>query len=199
MANWLDDCKQQKYPPMLDVAAALVHPQREILLMKNSATTVEEYLQSLPTDRREAINAVRKAILGRLPEGYVECMSYGMIGYVVPHSLYPAGYHCDPKLPLPYACLGSQKNHMALHLMTVYGDPAMEKWFRKTWIDAGKKLDMGKACVRFRKLEDVPLDVVGQLIARVPVKEYIFRVEKLIDASASRRGKTKPKKSRKAN
>jgi Domain of unknown function (DU1801) len=183
---------------MLDVAAALVQPQRAILLMKNSATTVEEYLQGLPADRRVAISAVRKAILGSLPKGYVECMSYGMIGYVVPHSLYPAGYHCDPKLPLPYACLGSQKNHMALHLMTVYGDPATEKWFRKAWTDAGKKLDMGKACVRIKKLEDVPLDVVGQVIARVPVKEYIARVEKMIGATAGKRGKSQPKHSRKA-
>jgi uncharacterized protein DUF1801 len=185
--------------PTLDVVAALVQPLQRILLMKNSATTVEEYLQGLPTDRRAAISAVRKVILASLPKGYVECMSYGMIGYVVPHSLYPAGYHCDPKLPLPYAILGSQKNHMALHLMTVYGDPAMEKWFRNAWATSGKKLDMGKACVRFKKLEDVPLDVVGRIIARVPVKDYIARVEKMIGASASRRGKTKPKKSRKAS
>ena len=183
---------------MLDVAAALVQAWREILLMKNSATTVEEYLKSLPTDRRVAISAVRQTILTSLPHGYVERISYGMIGYVVPHSLYPAGYHCDPKLPLPYACLGSQKNHMALHLMTVYGDPATEKWLRKAWAGAGKKLDMGKACVRFKKLEDVPLDVIGQLIARVPVKEYIARVEKMIGATASKRGKSQPKHSRKA-
>jgi len=166
--------------------------------MKSSVTTVEEYLQGLPADRRPAISAVRKVILANLPAGYAECMYYGMIGYVVPHSLYPAGYHCDPKLPLGYACLGSQKNHMALHLMTVYGDPAMEKWFRKAWTGAGKKLDMGKACVRFKKLEDVPLDVVGQVIARVPVKEYIARVEKMIGATPSKRGKSQPKPSRKA-
>ena len=166
--------------------------------MKSSATTVEEYLQGLPADRRAAINAVRQAILASLPEGYVECMSYGMIGYVVPHNIYPAGYHCDPKLPLPYACLGSQKNHMALHLMTVYGDPAMEKWFRNVWAATGKKLDMGKACVRFKKLEDVPLDVIGQVIARVPVKDYIARVEKLIGATRSKRGDSQPKNSRKA-
>ena len=109
-------------------------------------------------------------------------MNYGMIGYVVPHTLYPVGYHCDPKQPLPFACLGSQKNHMAIHLMNVYGDPATEKWFRKAWLDSGKKLDMGKACVRFKKLEDVPLDVIGQVIARTPVKNYIARVEKVVSA-----------------
>jgi hypothetical protein len=179
--------------------AALVQPLQRILLMKSSATTVEKYLQGLPPERLTAISAVRKVILTNLPKGYIECMSYGMIGYIVPHSLYPAGYHCNPKLPLPYAILGSLKNHMALHLMTVYGDPATEKWFRNAWAASGKKLDMGKACVRFKKLEDVPLDVIGRIIAHVPVKAYIARVEKMIGASASRRGKTKPKKSRKAN
>src|SRR5262245_33001386 len=116
--------------------------------MKSTAASVDEYLQGLPEDRRVAIRAVREVVLRNLPKGYEECMSYGMIGYVVPHSLYPAGYHCDPKQPLPFACLGSQKNHMALYLMTVYGDPATEQWFRKTWLSTGKKLDMGKSCVR---------------------------------------------------
>ncbi len=157
--------------------------------MKNNAITVEEYLQKLPADRQTTISAVRKAILANLPTGYEERMIYGMIGYVVPHKLYPAGYHCDPKLPLSYACLGSQKNHMALHLMTVYGDPAMEKWFRKAWTDAGKKLDMGKACVRFKKLEDVPLAVIGQIIGRVSVKDYIARIEKFIGTRTGKRGK----------
>ena len=134
--------------------------------MKSMAATVEEYLESLPEDRRAAISAVREVILANLPEGYVECMTYGMIGYVVPHSLYPKGYHCDPKMPLPFANLGSQKNHMAIYLMCVYGDPATEQSFRKAWLATGKKLDMGKACVRFKKIEDVPLYVIGQVIAR---------------------------------
>jgi hypothetical protein len=148
--------------------------------LMNKAKSVEEYLQALPPDRRVAISAVREVILANLPEGYEECMLYGMIGYVVPHSLYPAGYHCDPSLPLGFACLGSQKNHMALHLMSVYGNPATEAWFRKTWLATGKKLDMGKACVRFKKLEDVPLAVIGQVFARTPVKTYIAAVEKAI-------------------
>ena len=112
--------------------------------MKSNAATVKEYLASLPADRRTAINAVREVILANLPPGYEERVSYGMIGYVVPHRLYPAGYHCDPKLPLPFVNLGSQKNHMALYLMSVYGDPKMERWFREAWQAAGKKLDMGK-------------------------------------------------------
>jgi hypothetical protein len=160
--------------------------------MKSNATTVNEYIKSLPEDRRAAISAVRKVILGHLPKGYEECMSYGMIGYVVPHSIYPAGSHCNPKIPLPYAILGSQKNHMALHLMCVYGDKSIEEWFRKAWQAAGKKLDMGKGCVRLKKLEDVPLDVVGQVIARVPVKNYIERVEKLL-GERSRKGAKKKK------
>ena len=128
------------------------------------------------------MRAVRKVILANLPKGYEECMNYGMIGFVVPHSFYPAGYHCDPKQPLPFACLGSQKNHMAIYLMNVYGDPATEAWFRKAWQASGKKLDMGKSCVRFKKLEDVPLDVIGQVIARTPVNNYIARVEKVLSA-----------------
>jgi uncharacterized protein YdhG (YjbR/CyaY superfamily) len=166
--------------------------------MKSNATTVEEYLQKLPADRRKAINAMREVILANLPKGYAECISYGMIGYVVPHRLYPAGYHCNPKLPLPYAILGSQKNHMALHLMTVYGDPAMEKWFRQAWTATGKKLDLGKGCLRFKKIEDVPLDVIGQFIARVSVKDYIARMEKVVSTTAKRK-KPKPGKSAKAD
>jgi hypothetical protein len=145
--------------------------------MTSQAKTVEEYLQALPADRRAAITAVRKVILDNLPPGYEECMSYGMIGYVVPHSLYPNGYHCDPKQPLPYANLASQKNHMAIYMMTVYGDPATEQWFREAWQASGKRLDMGKSCVRFKKVEDLPLDVIGQAIARTPVSKYVARVE----------------------
>lgn len=148
--------------------------------MKSNATTVEEYVKGLPEERRKAITAVRKVILANLPKGFEECMSYGMIGYVVPHSLYPKGYHCNPKLPLPYANLASQKGHMSLYLMTVYADVKTEQWFRKAWLAAGKKLDMGKACVRFKRLEDVPLEVVGQIIARTPVKDYVARYEALL-------------------
>ena len=150
--------------------------------MKSEIKSVDEYLKSLPPDRRAAISAVREVILANLPKGYEECVHYGMIGYVVPHSLYPAGYHCDPTKPLGLACLGSQKNHIALHLMSVYGDPAATAWFQKAWKASGKKLDMGKACVRFKKLEDVPLDVIGKAFARTPVKNYIAAVEKMLAA-----------------
>ncbi len=159
--------------------------------MKSSAKTVDEYLKGLPEDRREAIGAVRKVILANLPEGYQECMSYGMIGYVVPHSLYPRGYHCDPKLPLPFANLGSQKNYMALHLCSVYGDSKTEQWFRKAWQATGKKLDKGKACVRFKRLEDIPLEVVGQVFARTPVADYVARIESIRTPTTGKRSTAK--------
>lgn len=99
---------------------------------------------------------------------------------MVPHRLYPAGYHCDPRQPLTYATLGSQKNDMTLHLMTVYGDPALMQWLKKAFQSAGKKLDMGKACVRFKKLDDLPLQVIGQIVAQVPVQSCFTRIEKFM-------------------
>jgi len=145
--------------------------------MKSAAATVDEYLKGLPADRKEAIGAVRKVILANLPRGYEEVMQYGMISYVVPHSLHPAGYHCKPSEPLPYASLGSQKNHMAIYLYTVYGHKETETWFRAAYLATGKKLNMGKSCVRFKKLDQLPLDVIGQVIARTPVDKYIAAVE----------------------
>ena len=148
-------------------------------MVQSKAKTVEQYLAELPPDRREAINAVRKVILRNLPDGFEEVMQYGMISYVVPHKLFPAGYHCDPTQPLTYAGLASQKNYMALYLMCIYGHQETNDWFVKTYKATGKKLDMGKSCVRFKKLEDLPLDVIGQAIARVPVDKYIKTYEEL--------------------
>ncbi len=157
--------------------------------MTSNAKTVEGYLRGLPEDRRAAISAVRAVILANLPKGYAERMQYGMISYVVPHSIYPAGYHCKPTDPLPYAMLGSQKNHMAIYLMCVYGDAKTEQWFRKAYQASGKKLDMGKSCVRFKKIEDLPLKVIGQVVARVPVKNYIARVEEILKQTRQKRKK----------
>ncbi|MCC6130446.1 MAG: DUF1801 domain-containing protein, partial [Acidobacteria bacterium] len=128
--------------------------------MQSKAPTVDEYLASLPEDRRAALAAVRDVIRKNLDPSYEEGMQYGMIGYYVPHSVYPAGYHCDPKQPLPFAGLASQKGHMSLYLMCVYGDSEQEKWFREEWAKTGKKLDMGKSCVRFKKVEDLALGVI---------------------------------------
>ena len=134
-----------------------------------------------------------------LPKGYEECMICGMIGYSVPHSIYPHGYPGNPKLPLPFINLGSQKNHMALHLMCCYGDPKLKAGLEKAWKDTGRKFDMGGGCVRFKKLEDVPLEVVGQLVASLPVAVYIRRIEKMFAEIAEARaaGKTaKPSKTK---
>ena len=165
--------------------------------MKSTAKSVDEYVKSLPDDRREAISAIRKVILKHLPKGYQECMSYGMIGYVVPHSIYPPGYACNPKLPLPFVNLGSQKNHMALYLMCIYGDAKTDQWFRKAWEKTGRKLDGGKGCIRFKRLEDVPLEVLGELIARTPVADYIDRIESVFAANRSK-SKSKSKSKAKA-
>jgi hypothetical protein len=149
----------------------------EMVTMQSKATTVEKYLAELPAERREAISAIRKVILTNLPKGFEEGMQYGMIGYFVPHTLYPAGYHCDPKQPLPYASLASQKNYMSLYLFCVYCGGGDQSWFREAWTKAGKKLDMGKSCVRFKSLDDVPLSVVGQAIKRMTVKKFIALYE----------------------
>src|SRR5271165_4540072 len=132
--------------------------------MQSTATTVEQYLSGVPEDRRKAIEAVRRVILENLDKDYEEGIQYGMNGYYVPHRVYPAGYHCDPKQPLPFASLASQKNHMSLYLMCVYGDSDLSRWFRQAWADSGKKLDMGKSCVRFKKPEDLALDVIAEAI-----------------------------------
>jgi hypothetical protein len=151
--------------------------------MQSKVTTVEQYLSELPEDRRKAIEAVRQVILKNLDKDYEEGMQYGMIGYYVPHRVYPPGYHCDPKQPLTFAGLASQKNHMSLYLMCIYGDSNHLKWFREAWAKTGKKLDMGKSCVRFKKLEDIPLDVIGEAIKRVPARKYVESCESALKAT----------------
>jgi len=149
--------------------------------MQSPAATVAEYLASLPEARRDALTAVRAVILANLDPLYSEAMAYGMIGYGVPHSVYPDGYHCNPKQPLPFAGLASQKNYMSVYLMGFYvgcsdtEETADMQWFRAAWADAGKKLDMGKACLRFKKLDDLALDVLGEAIRRMPAQRYIER------------------------
>lgn len=165
--------------------------------MQSSAATVADYIAELPHDRRVIIEAVRKAILDNLDGGYVEHMGYGMIGYSVPHSLFPAGYHCNPKQPLPFAAIASQKNYVSVYLMGVYCGCVGEEesgeaaWFRAAWAAAGKqKLDMGKACVRFRKLEDAALDVIGESVRRMPAQLYIERYQAAL-AATSKGGRKK--------
>lgn len=153
-------------------------------LMQSKATTVEDYLRALPAGRRAAISAVRDVILKNLDPAYQEGMQYGMIGYFVPHSVYPKGYHADPRQPLPFAALGSQKNYMSLYLMCIYGggddaSPASRhaRWFREEWAKTGKKLDMGKSCIRFKKADDLPLELIGEAVKRVTAASYIQACE----------------------
>ncbi len=141
--------------------------------MPGKATTVAQYLDELPPDRRAALDAVRATILANLDPQLEEGMQYGMIGYYVPHRVFPQGYHCDPKQPLPYAALASQKQHMSIHLMASYMMGPEAEWLRTAWEKAGKKLDMGKSCIRFKRLEDVPLDVLGEAIRRVSAAEHV--------------------------
>jgi uncharacterized protein YdhG (YjbR/CyaY superfamily) len=145
--------------------------------MQSKATTVEQYLDELPEDRRAAIKKVRQVIKKNLPKGMAEGMQYGMIGYFVPHKIYPAGYHCDPKQPLPFAGLASQKGHMSFYLCTLYQNPVLEAWFKQRSAEAGRKLDMGKGCIRFKKLEDLPLDVVGEAVGRMTVADVVANYE----------------------
>jgi uncharacterized protein YdhG (YjbR/CyaY superfamily) len=141
--------------------------------MQSQAKTFDEYIQELPEDRREAISTLRALIKKNLPEGYEEGMGYGMPGYSVPLSRYPKGYLGRPDEPLPYIGLASQKNYMSLYLMNIYANKDHEKWFREAFKKAGKKLDMGKSCVRFKKLDDLPLDVIAKAVALTPVDKMI--------------------------
>ncbi len=151
-------------------------------MVQSKAKTVKEYLAELPEDRRAAIQAVREVVLENLDGEFEEGMTYGMIGYYVPHSVYPPGYHCDPRMPLPFANLASQKNHMALYLMCIYGDSSLRKWFEGEWKKSGKKLDIGKSCLRFKKLEDLALNVIGEAIRRVPARKYIEVCERALSS-----------------
>jgi hypothetical protein len=142
--------------------------------MTSKVELPQDYIDALPEDRKQAIEAIREAILTNLPDGFQEVMSYGMLGYVVPHSLYPKGYHCDPKLPLPLIGLGSQKNFIVLHNMGLYANPTLLEWFTTEYPKHCKtKLDMGKGCVRFKKLNDIPFALIGELVSKVSVQQWI--------------------------
>ena len=138
--------------------------------MQSDADSVQAYLAELPDDRREIVEAVRSVIVESLPAGFEEGMQYGMIGYYVPLERYPVTYNGQP---LGVAALASQKRHLSLYLMGIYGDDGESSWFRERWAETGKKLDMGKSCVRFRRLDDLALDVVGEAIARTSVDDFI--------------------------
>ncbi len=149
--------------------------------MQSKAVTVEDYIKGLPKERQETITKLRKEIKKNLPKGFSEGMGYGMMGYSVPHSLYPPGYHCDPKLPLPFMGIASQKNFIAVYHMGVYADPKLLKWFLTEYpkhTDA--KLDMGKSCIRFKKPEKIPFKLFGELMSKMSVKDWIEKYESIL-------------------
>lgn len=147
--------------------------------MQYKADSPEDYISQLPRGRREVILGIRQQILENLPEGFEEQMSYGMLGYVVPHSIYPKGYHVNPELPLPFINLASQKNFLALYHSGLYADPDLLKWFTLEYPKHCKrKLDMGKSCIRFKSLDDIPYELIGELARKITVQEWIVLYEK---------------------
>ncbi len=139
---------------------------------------VDIYFEKLPADRKEAMHSLRKTILDNIPKGFSEVINSVMIGYVVPHSIYPGGYHCDPKQPLPFICIASQKNFISLYHMGIYADPKLLDWFTKEYPKYVKlKLDMGKSCIRFKNADQIPLKLIAELISKVSVEKWIEQYE----------------------
>ena len=149
--------------------------------MHYTANTIEEYISQLPEDRKKAFIKLRKTILDNLPKGFEEMINYNMPGYVVPHSKYPEGYHCDPKLPLPFINIASQKNFIALYHMGIYCDPNLLKWFTSEYPKYVKtKLDMGKSCIRFKKIDQIPYRLIGQLVSKMTPDDWISKYENVV-------------------
>lgn len=153
-------------------------------MVTSDARTPDEYIAALPDDRREAVSAVRDVVRDNLPAGFEEGMLYGMIGWYIPLERFPNTYNGQP---LGLAALASQKNYMSLYLNSVYGDPQTESWFKDRYEASGKRLNMGKSCVRFRRIEDLPLDVIGETIARVDLDSYLAAYEKAVGSSRETR------------
>ena len=149
--------------------------------MTSDAKTPEEYVNTLPQDRKAAISKLRKIILKRLPKGFLETISYGMLGYVVPHSIYPDGYHCDPKLPLPFMSIASQKNFVGVYHMGIYANKELYDWFINEYPKhSNRKLDMGKSCIRLKKIEEIPYELIGELASKMTPDKWIEIYENTI-------------------
>lgn len=149
--------------------------------MQSKAITPDQYLAELPEDRSIAMQKIREVVLQNLPKGFKEVMGYGMLGYVVPKEIYPPGYHCTPELPLPFFNIASQKNSINIYHMVLYGDKTLHDWFVSEYSKRCKsKLDMGKSCVRFKKLDDIPYDLIGELLSKVTVEQWIERYELML-------------------
>lgn len=146
--------------------------------MQSKAATPKEYIDLLPADRKQAMTELRKVILKNLPKGFKEEMSYGMLGYVVPHSIYPKGYHCKPELPLPFMAIASQKKFIAVYHMGIYADKKLSAWFTQEYSKKSKtKPDMGKSCLRFKKTDQIPFKLIGELASKLTPKEWIQMYE----------------------
>ena len=149
--------------------------------MQSQAKTPEEYIETSPEERQDALRKLRSMFKENLPDGFEEIISYGMLGYVVPHSLYPSGYHCDPKLPLPFVGFASQKNFIAIYHMGIYSDPKLLEWFVSEFPKHSKrKLDMGKSCIRFKKPDDIPFELLGQLMQKMTPEQWISLYETVL-------------------
>lgn len=149
--------------------------------MRIDSKTPDEYIAQLPEERQQVLKNLRKVITDNLPKGFEETISYGMIGYVIPHSIYPAGYHVDPKLPLPFVSVASQKEYVALYHMGLYADENLLAWFKNEYPKySKKKLDMGKSCIRFKDFNSIPYPLIGELLNKISVEEWIKRYETLV-------------------
>ena len=146
--------------------------------MQSKAKTVNDYLNELPEERKTAFLKLRESILNSIPKGFEEQISYGMLGYVVPHSIYPDGYHCNPKLPLPFLNIASQKNFISFYHMGIYADKKLFDWFVAEYPKYSKqKLDMGKSCIRFKKPDNIPFELIGELVKKITVQDWIATYE----------------------
>lgn len=149
--------------------------------MRIEANSVNEYLEKVPQDKKEYFETLRKTVVENLPVGFKECLGYGMIAYVVPHELYPNGYHCSTDLPLPFINLASQKNFIAFYHMGIYANPELMTWFTNEYPKhCSTKLDMGKSCIRFKKADQIPLKLIGELVQKISVKDWISLYESQI-------------------
>jgi hypothetical protein len=155
--------------------------------MQIKVNTPEDYMAQVSEDKREAMIKLREVMLKNIPEDFQETISYGMIGYVVPHAIFPAGYHCDPKLPLPFVSIAAQKNFIAIYHMGIYSDPQLLEWFTQEHAQKGKgKLDMGKSCIRYKKAEAIPYDLIGELMQKMSVKDWISTYQQQLENSRNR-------------
>lgn len=149
--------------------------------MNSKANSPEEYIQELPEEGEVIIQKLRKTILDNIPDGFEETMSYGMIGYVIPHSVYPKGYHCTPELPLSFLSIASQKNFVALYHMGIYADKDLLNWFTSAYKTfSPRKLDIGKSCIRFKKPEDIPYEIISELVSKITPQDWIQTYEGII-------------------